>query len=128
MVDDIDLNLEIIEAYLSLGGYGVDTAGSGRAIRMLQAERYDLVLMDIQMPEMDGVTATRRIRALPDSVKDIPIIAMTGNVVPEQVRGFLAAGMDGHIGKPIGRAALYDNVRRWLPKSDGAGIDPRLNS
>jgi CheY-like chemotaxis protein len=117
VVDDIDLNREIIEAYLSLGGFDVDTTGSAaEAILMLQAQRYDLVLMDIQMPEMDGVAATRCIRSLPDSIKNIPIIAMTGNVLPEQVRGFLAAGMNGHIGKPIERAALYSKVQHWLPK------------
>jgi signal transduction histidine kinase/CheY-like chemotaxis protein len=124
VVDDIDINREIIEAYLSLGGYSVDTAASaGEAIRMLQAQRYDLVLMDIQMPEMDGVAATRCIRSLPDSIKNIPIIAMTGNVMPAQVRGFIAAGMNGHIGKPIERATLYDNILRWLPKSDAIEID-----
>jgi signal transduction histidine kinase/CheY-like chemotaxis protein len=124
VVDDIDINREIIEAYLNLGGYSVDTAASAsEAIRMLQAERYDLVLMDIQMPEMDGVTATRRIRSLPDSIKNIPIIAMTGNVLPAQVRSFIEAGMNGHIGKPIERATLYDNIQRWLPKADAVEID-----
>ena len=53
---------------------------------MLQQESFDLVLMDIQMPVMDGVTATRQIRALPAPLKDIPVIAMTGNVLPQQVR------------------------------------------
>ena len=124
VVDDIDINREIIEAYLNLGGYEVDTAASAsEAILKLQAERYDLVLMDIQMPEMDGVAATRRIRSLPDSIKDIPIIAMTGNVMPAQVRGFLEAGMNGHIGKPIERAKLYDDIQRWLPNARAADID-----
>jgi signal transduction histidine kinase/FixJ family two-component response regulator len=124
VVDDIDVNREIVEAFLSLGGYDVDTAaGGGEAIRMLQAERYDLVLMDIQMPEMDGMTATQRIRCLPDSIKDIPIIAMTGNVMPAQVQSFLKAGMNGHIGKPIERTKLYDKIQRWLPKADTLEID-----
>ena len=123
VVDDIDINREIIKVYLSLGGYDVDAAASaGEAIRKLQAERYDLVLMDIQMPEMDGVTATRRIRSLPDSIKNIPIIAMTGNVMPAQVRGFIEAGMNGHIGKPIERTTLYDNIQRWLPKADAIDV------
>ena len=95
----------------------VDTVGSGgEAIQMLGSERYDLVLMDIQMPIMDGVTATRRIRAMPHPIRDIPIIAMTANVLPQQVKSFLDAGMNDHIGKPIERAQLYNNVRRWLPK------------
>jgi signal transduction histidine kinase/FixJ family two-component response regulator len=124
VVDDIDINREIIEAYLDLGGFDVDTAASAaEAILMLQARRYDLVLMDIQMPDMDGVTASRCIRSLPDSNRHIPIIAMTGNVLPEQVRGFLAAGMNGHIGKPIERAALYSKVQRWLPKLEAVDMD-----
>jgi CheY-like chemotaxis protein len=124
VVDDIDINREIIEAYLSLGGFEVESAASAaEAILMLQGQRYDLVLMDIQMPEMDGVTATRCIRSLPDSIKDIPIIAMTGNVLPEQVRGFLAAGMNGHIGKPIEREALYRNVQLWLSRADAGERD-----
>ena len=82
---------------------------------MLGKRAYDLVLMDIQMPIMDGVAATKRIRALPSPIRDIPIIAMTGNVLPQQVRSFLEAGMNDHVGKPIERAKLYNNVRRWLP-------------
>jgi CheY-like chemotaxis protein len=124
VVDDVDLNLEIVEAYLSQGGFGVDTAAGAReAIRMLLVETYDLVLMDIQMPEMDGVAATRCIRSMADWRKYIPIIAMTGNVLPEQLQGFLEAGMDGHISKPIELAALYKNVQRWLPGTDPAEMN-----
>ncbi len=118
VVDDLDTNREIVEAYLDDIGYHIDTVGSGvEAIQALGSERYDLVLMDIQMPIMDGVTATRHIRAMPHPIKDIPIIAMTGNVLPQQVRSYLDAGMNDHIGKPIERAQLYNNVRRWLPKT-----------
>ena len=118
MVDDIDTNREIVEAYLEESGYRVDASSSGvEAIQMLGSEHYDLVLMDIQMPFMDGAAATKRIRAMPDPIKDIPIIAMTGNVLPQQVKSFLDAGMNDHVGKPIERAKLYNNVRRWLPKS-----------
>ena len=74
--------------------------------------------MDIQMPMMDGVAATRCIRALPHSIKDIPIIAMTGNVLPQQVRSFLEAGMNDHLGKPIERVKLYSSVRRWINKTE----------
>jgi PAS domain S-box-containing protein len=120
VVDDIDTNRELVEAYLWDGGYRVDTIDNAReAIRLLQKERYDLVLMDIQMPVMDGVTATRCIRALPNAVKDIPIIAMTGNVLPQQVRSFLDAGMNDHIGKPFDGAKLCNSVRRWLQSAEG---------
>jgi response regulator RpfG family c-di-GMP phosphodiesterase len=66
---------------------------------------------------MDGVTATKHIRAMPYPIRDIPIVAMTGNVLPQQVRSYLDVGMNDHIGKPIERAQLYNNVRRWLPKA-----------
>ena len=129
VVDDIDTNREIMEAYLGDNGYSVGTAGSGaEAIAMLQNEHFDLVLMDIQMPLMDGVTATRVIRALPNSVKDIPIVAMTGNVLPQQVRTFLDAGMNDHVGKPIERTKLYNSVRRWLPRLENHDVSLAFNS
>ena len=129
VIDDIDTNLEIVEAYLQDHGYQVDCANSGpAALQMLENSQYDLILMDIQMPVMDGVAATRRIRALPSPMRDVPIIAMTGNVLPQQVRSFLEAGMNDHVGKPIERAKLYNNIRRWLPKPPGAntrvGLSP----
>jgi PAS domain S-box-containing protein len=134
VIDDIDTNLEIVEAYLVDNGYRVDCVTSGlEAIQMLGANKYDLILMDIQMPIMDGVAATKRIRAMPAPIRDIPIIAMTGNVLPQQVRSFLEAGMNDHVGKPIERAKLYNNVRRWLPKHEGAKVrvvakSPHLDS
>ena len=89
MVDDIDTNREITAAFLEDTGYHVDTASSGvEAIQMLGCERYDLVLMDIQMPVMDGAAATKRVRAMPMPIKDIPIIAMTAHVSPQQVKSF----------------------------------------
>jgi len=120
VVDDIDTNREIVQAYLSDSGYRVDTIdNAAEAMRLLQKERYDLVLMDIQMPVMDGVTATRCIRALPNAVKDIPIVAMTANVLPQQVRSYLDAGMNDHIGKPFDRSKLCKGIRRWLPSAEG---------
>lgn len=127
LVDDLDTNREIVEAYLQDAGYLVDPAASAAdAIRMLQQQSYDLVLMDIQMPGMDGVAATRAIRALPAPLGAIPVIAMTGNVLPQQVRTFLSAGMNDHIGKPIERAQLYGKVWLWLPRDERAvhAIDP----
>ena len=129
VVDDIDTNLEIVEAYLQDGGYQVDCVSSAlEAIQMLGGKHYDLILMDIQMPVMDGVTATRRIRALPAPIKDIPIIAMSGNVLPQQVRSFLVAGMNDHVGKPIERAKLYNTIRRWAPRADTSRTGVEANS
>jgi len=84
------------------------------AIELLQTERYDVVLMDVQMPVMDGVTATRRIRSLSNPIKDVPIIAMTGHVLPQQVQSLLDAGMNDHVAKPIERVKLYSSVGRWI--------------
>jgi PAS domain S-box-containing protein len=127
VIDDIDTNLEIVEAYLQDHGYHVDCASSGpAALKLLAEAQYDLILMDIQMPIMDGVAATKRIRSMPPPTGDVPIIAMTGNVLPQQVRSFLEAGMNDHVGKPIERARLYNNVRRWLPKPVSAS--PRVGS
>jgi CheY-like chemotaxis protein len=118
VIDDIDTNLEIVEAYLQDNGYHVDCVGSGLdGIQLLGSAQYDLILMDIQMPIMDGIAATKRIRALAAPICDIPIIAMTGNVLPQQVKSFLEAGMNDHVGKPIQRTKLYNNVLRWLPKT-----------
>src|ERR1700677_4531972 len=128
VVDDIETNREIVEAYLRDNNYEVaSVANAVDAIRLIQVERYDVILMDIQMPLMDGVTATRCIRALPDSFKNIPIIAMTGNVLPQQVRSFLEAGMNDHVGKPIERAKLYSSVRRWISRSEGRDVTGALN-
>ena len=119
VVDDIDTNLEIVEAYLRDSGYQIDCVTSGfDALQLLGSKHFDLVLMDVQMPQMDGVTATKRIRALPGPTRDVPIIAMTGNVLPHQVGAFLAAGMNDHVGKPIEREKLRRNIRRWLPSRD----------
>jgi PAS domain S-box-containing protein len=116
LVDDLETNQEIVKAYLEDGGYQVVAAGGGvEALEQLGRDTFDLVLMDIQMPVMDGVTATRAIRAMDGPVRDIPIIAMTGNVLPQQVRSFIQAGMNDHVGKPIERNNLYMKVWRWLP-------------
>jgi len=82
-------------------------------------QRYDAILMDMQMPVMDGLTATRRIRDLADrAAAATPIIAMTANVLPEQVARCHEAGMNDHIGKPINLPRLLEALERW---SSGGG-------
>ena len=81
----------------------------------MRTREYDLVLMDIQMPGMDGITATKRIRELPGPARNVPIIAMTANVLPEQVAEFRNGGMNDHIGKPFDRSELFGLIDRWLP-------------
>jgi CheY-like chemotaxis protein len=118
LVDDLQTNREIVGAYLEDGGYDVVPVGGGtEAISRLRNEKFDLVLMDIQMPGMDGVTATRAIREMGSPVRDIPILAMTGNVLPQQIQEFIKAGMNDHVGKPIERSMLYSKMWRWLPRN-----------
>ena len=106
LVEDNELNREIAVEILKEAGFVVDTAEDGEiAVRKMKQAvpgQYDLILMDIQMPKMDGYEATRQIRALPDAAKaDIPIFAMTANAFEEDRQNALKAGMNGHIAKPL---------------------------
>ncbi|HEX8661124.1 MAG TPA: response regulator, partial [Brevundimonas sp.] len=95
-----------------LFGCTFDTAANGReAIRQVEAMPFDLVLMDIKMPVMDGVEATRAIRALPGPVGRIPILALTANADPRDEIEYLAAGMNGVSQKPIEPDALLNAIR-----------------
>lgn len=104
-------------------GHAVDMAEDGAAaVAAVQRENYDVVLMDIQMPGMDGYQATARIRALPDDRCHTPIIAMTANAMPDDVSRCIAAGMDAHLPKPIEKPALLQMLARWTDrKSENAG-------
>jgi len=114
LAEDVDINQEIAKAVLEAAGHEVDVVSDGaQAIMAVQQKSYDLVLMDVQMPVMDGVTATQHIRSLSGPVRDIPIVAMTANVYAEQIAGFLEAGMNDHVGKPFDREKLYAAVKRW---------------
>jgi signal transduction histidine kinase/DNA-binding response OmpR family regulator len=116
LAEDIELNQELARYLLEAAGHTVDVVSNGEeAIAAVQEKTYDIVLMDIQMPGTDGITATRKIRALNHPASKVVIIAMTANVLPQQVRGFIDAGMNGHIGKPITRDDLFQKLSEWLP-------------
>ena len=103
LADDNPTNQRIVELMLEAYGYIIDVAGNGQeALSMIRSGLpYDLILMDVQMPVMDGPTATRAIRGMRGPISGVPIIALTANVLPEQHRSYLEAGMDDFVGKPI---------------------------
>lgn len=119
LVEDSHVNQEVAVAMLKKAGYQVDVAGDGlEAVQAVRTLPYDLVLMDLAMPEMDGFEATAEIRHLPGAQSRIPIIAMTANALPGDRARCLAAGMNDHITKPIDRMRMLTILDQWLSNND----------
>lgn len=123
LVEDNAINQEIAGMILMQAGYIVETAENGQvAVDMVAASRpgyYALVLMDIQMPVMDGYTATRAIRALDDpALASVPVVAMTANALQKDVRDALDAGMQAHIAKPLDIEKMLATIRDVLGERD----------
>ena len=118
LVDDVEINREIVMAILEDTGLQIECAENGQeALDMFSSAPglYDVILMDINMPVMDGLEATRRIRVLekPEGAR-VPIIAMTANVLMSEVEKYLADGMTDHIGKPVDFDKLLNKLNRYL--------------
>jgi signal transduction histidine kinase/DNA-binding NarL/FixJ family response regulator len=125
VVDDVAANRMVARAMLSAAGHRVETAADGiEAVAAVQREAYDVVLMDVQMPLVDGLEATRRIRALDGPQARVPILAVTASALPEQVEVCHAAGMDGHVSKPVDRDLLLATVAR-LAAGRAPGLPPQ---
>jgi CheY-like chemotaxis protein len=132
LAEDIEINREIVLSLLEPTGISVDCAENGKealGLFIKNPEKYSMIFMDVQMPEMDGYQATRRIRAFeaerrsvspqpegqpPEPSPGIPIIAMTANVFREDVEKCLEAGMDGHVGKPLDIDEMMARIRESL--------------
>jgi TMAO reductase system sensor TorS len=107
VAEDNPVNQQVALGLLRRQGHDVDIAADGEAaVEAVRARSYDVVLMDVRMPRLDGLEATRRIRGLAAPRNRVPVIALTASVLPEETDRFLAAGMDGYLPKPIDPAAL----------------------
>jgi len=114
VVDDVTVNRELVAAMLSPFDVAITpAAGGAEAVQAALSQPFDLILMDLQMPGMDGLAAAAAIRAHADLNATTPILALSANILPDHIAGCLAAGMDDHIGKPIEAAELLGKIAKW---------------
>jgi CheY-like chemotaxis protein len=114
LVEDNDVNQLVASKILGNAGFQVTIASDGQeAVDKIQANEYDLVLMDVQMPIMDGLTATKVIRD--QGFKDLPIVAMTAHAMSNDRQLSLDAGMNDHVNKPINVTELFQTLVKWIP-------------
>jgi PAS domain S-box-containing protein len=129
LAEDVKINQIIANRYLMDAGYGVDIANNGiEAVEAAQRETYDIILMDIHMPSMDGLEAVRQIRRLAPPKGRVPIVALTADAIEGVREQYLAGGMDDFLSKPFDRDELLDLVERWIcdlvtdDAAPGAGV------
>ena len=118
VVEDNLVNQRVIMHILKRGNHSVDVACDGvEAVERASEHPYDIILMDCQMPRMDGITATRLIRQNSSRNGRTAIVAVTANIFPEDRARCLEAGMNDHLGKPISKELLMHTLERWGPSS-----------
>jgi PAS domain S-box-containing protein len=121
LADDSQANRLVMGEMLKRAGFDVDVVADGReAIEAVDSLPYDVVLMDIEMPDVDGMEATRQIRELKGAAGQVPIVALTANVLADSRKRFLEAGMNDYVSKPVDRQTLSATVLRWARVDDGA--------
>jgi PAS domain S-box-containing protein len=122
LAEDEPINQEVSRGLLEDAGLSVDLAEDGQqAVALARQHRFALILMDMQMPNLNGVDATRAIRALP-GYADTPILAMTANAFDEDRQVCIDAGMNDHIGKPVEPERLFETLLKWLEQTDRTGV------
>jgi len=122
LAEDNEINQQVASELLASVGCLVDVAWNGReAVEKLRNKSYDVVLMDMQMPLMDGLEATRAIRSMP-GLLTLPILAMTANAMQQDRERCIAAGMNDHLAKPVNPNELFAALRRWVHPQPGAGL------
>lgn len=127
VVEDNAVNQLLVTKLLARAGHATTIAGDGEcALGLLRSQSFDVVLMDVQLPGMDGVAVTRHLRELPGPVRDVPVIALTANAMAGDRDRYLAAGMDDYVSKPIAAAELFAAIERQLAR--GASVEPRRRS
>ena len=127
LAEDNQINREVGLELLQAAGMVVDLAVNGReAVDKVLTQTYDLILMDMQMPELDGLEATQAIRKLPGG-QEIPILAMTANAFDEDKQHCLAAGMNDFVAKPVDPELLYEALLKWLPASQKISTAPKTS-
>ncbi|MBF0447478.1 MAG: PAS domain S-box protein [Magnetococcales bacterium] len=123
LVEDIEENIMIIKGFLEQTGYRLTVAGNGaEAIKLFKKQTFNLILMDIQMPIMDGYTATRQIRELESQKnrKPTPIIALTAHALSENKQQVIEAGCNEHLTKPVRKKRLIETIEKFIPTSESA--------
>jgi CheY-like chemotaxis protein len=120
LAEDVKLNQVLTQRLLSRSGYQIDIVDNGQqAVDAVQRGDYDVILMDVQMPELDGIEATRLIRALPPDKRAIPIIALTAQADADTEHQLRAAGMDDYVSKPINFDILFSKLSALAAKHGG---------